>query len=279
MAGKLIDFRWPGRCGGLAVLAGLAVSSAVSPALALVEGKDEKEVLRACERQVCDIMLKKSLQGGDLQCTIVKTWAKSSIKNGVDRKISWTSGDARCTMKLHLSRAELVTAMTAPQHKFVFPPHLISCAIEEEKDVRNIRVLLAPEVEFKDGIAIGGKVKVKKVDAPFLFKTSIWTAAAMIDKVGLFQKELLKELNKLSQKRCPEHYGQPEVAAKKPAAKAAAKKSAAGDKPQKTEAKTEAKSDAKPESVKADAKREGNKAEPAKPGSAQARELDKSTKP
>lgn len=214
MARGMVDVCGYRRC-RVVPLALLAWVVGSLPALALVEGKEEKNILRACERQVCDIMLKKSPKGDDLNCTIEKTWAKSTIKNGVDKKISWTAGDARCSMRLQLSRAELVTAMTAPQHKFVFPPHLISCQIEEDKDVRNIRVLLAPEVEFKNGIATGGKVRVKKIDAPFMFKTGIWTAATLIDKVGLFQKDLTKELNKLSQKRCPEVYGDKPVAEKK----------------------------------------------------------------
>lgn len=230
MAWSLFELRGRGR-GRLVLLSFLACAAADLPALALEEGKDEKNILRACERQVCEIMLKKSPSGDDLKCTIEKTWAKSTIKNGVDKKISWTAGDARCSMKLHLNRAQLVMAMTAPQHKFVFPPHLISCQIEEEKDVRNIRVLLAPEVEFKNGIATGGKVRVKKIDAPLLFKTGIWTAATLIDKVGMFQKELTKEINKLSQKRCPEVYGDKPVVAKKllpGKRKAAAASAAAG---------------------------------------------------
>ncbi len=194
---------------------------------ALEEGKNEKDNLRACERRVCDIFLKKSMQGDDLKCGLVKTWAKSSIKNGVETgKISWTNGDARCEMELNLSRPELVAAMTAPSHHFKFPEHTIKCAIEEDKNVRQIRVVLAPEVEFKGGVATSGKVRVKKVDAPFLMKTGIWTAATMIDKLGVFEKKLLTELNKLAQKRCPEHYGKPEVVAVKKAgsAKPATKK-------------------------------------------------------
>lgn len=253
----------------LAVAATLAaVAAASAPASALVEGKDEKDNLRACERQLCEIFLKKSLKGDDLQCRIVKTWAKSTIKNGVDKKISWTSGDARCEMDLHLSRAELVAAVSAPQHRFMFKPHLIRCAIEEDKDVKSIRVLLAPEVEFKNGIAVGGKVHVKKIDAPFLFKTGIWTAATLIDKVGLFQKELTKEINKLSQKRCPEVYGEKAVAAKKTgAAKRALAKKPAGEKHADTKDKDTAHEGER--TAKADT-RQGGKSEGKAPGVTQA---------
>ena len=259
MQKKVLGFS--ARLGAAARLAPMLLPALAGSALALDEGKDEKENLRACERRVCDIFLKKSLKGDDLKCGLVKTWAKSSIKNGVETgKISWTSGDARCEMDLNLSRPELVAAMTAPSHRFKFPEHTIKCAIEEDKHVRNIRVVLAPEVEFKAGVATAGKVHVKKVEAPFLMKTGIWTAATMIDKFGLFEKKLMAELNKLAQKRCPEQYGKPEVVAvKKPApVKAAAKKTEEKTKPtegEKKEAKAEpAKVDAKGD-TKADTKK------------------------
>ena len=249
--------------GAAARIAPVLLPVLTGSALALDEGKDEKENLRACERRVCDIFLKKSLKGDDLKCGLVKTWAKSSIKSGVETgKISWTSGDARCEMELNLSRPELVAAMTAPGHRFNFPEHTIKCAIEEDKHVRNIRVVLAPEVEFKAGVATSGKVHVKKVDAPFLMKTGIWTAATMIDKFGLFEKKLMAELNKLVQKRCPEQYGKQEEVAKKPApVKSVAKKTegakpAEGEKkeaqaePQKAAAKPEAKGGARAETRK-----------------------------
>lgn len=251
--------------------AGAALMLWPGAAVALEEGKGEKDNLRACERRVCDIFLKKSIQGDDLKCGLVKTWAKSSIKSGVETgKISWSNGDARCEMELNLSRPELVAAMTAPSHRFRFPEHTIKCAIEEDKNVRHIRVVLAPEVEFKGGVATSGKVHVKKVDAPFLMKTGIWTAATMIDKLGVFEKKLMTEINKLAQKRCPEQYGKPEVVAAKktlPMKKAAAKRSDS-DKPQAAEGeKKEAKAEGKPEPKTAEApKGEATKPEPSQAG-------------
>jgi hypothetical protein len=208
----------------------------MGPAVALEAGKDEKDNLRACERRVCDIMLKRSLKGDDVKCHIVKTWEKSTIKNGVEgkNKLSWSMGDARCEMDLSLSRGELVAAMSAPSHRFKFGEQTISCVIEQEKSLRNVRVVLAPEVEFDKGEAKRGKVHVKKVSAPFFIKTGIWTAATLIDTVGVFQRDLVKELNKLSRQRCPEQYGKPEGVAGKAAPKA--KSTGVEAKPQKAEA-------------------------------------------
>lgn len=209
-------------------LAAMAAMAGMGPAAALEAGKDEKDNLRACERRVCDIMLKRSLKGDDVKCHIVKTWEKSTIKNGVEgkNKLSWSMGDAKCEMDLSLSRGELVAAMSAPSHRFKFGEQTITCVIEQEKSLRNVRVVLEPEVEFDKGEAKRGKVHVKKVSAPFFIKTGIWTAATLIDTVGVFQRDLVKELNKLSRQRCPEQYGKPEGVAGKSAPKA---KSAGAD--------------------------------------------------
>src|SRR5262245_42642415 len=69
----------------------LALSGAmVAGAQAFDEDKGEKDRLEACERSLCEILVKREAGGGDLQCALQKTWSGSKIKEGVEqKKLTW----------------------------------------------------------------------------------------------------------------------------------------------------------------------------------------------
>src|SRR5262245_17741358 len=73
----------------LSAAAALAVGVPVlmaAGAVALEEGKDEKQQLEACERELCGILVKREPSGSDLKCALQKTWAGRLIKQGVEQK-------------------------------------------------------------------------------------------------------------------------------------------------------------------------------------------------
>ena len=178
-------------------------------ALALDEGANEKDVLKACERQFCEIAAKKDAAGADLSCTLTKTWSKTKIVEGIEKKkLAWGFGDARCSIDVKAKRAGLVEAVSKPgDQSFEFEPHTIKCQIEREKEVTEIKVTLAPKIAFKDGKAVKAWLGVKDIEAPTVVKNVIWTAAQIENNFGLFHAEMISEINELIGQKCPKVMG------------------------------------------------------------------------
>ena len=175
-----------------------------SPALALEEGAKEKENLDACEKSMCELLVKKDPSGGDLTCDIAKTWAKDKIKSGVEgKKISWSLGDARCGLSLAAKRQSIIDALTKPEYELKLEPHMVKCEVEREKEVTTINISLAPRIQMKDGKAVKAWLGVGNIEAPTAIKGAIWTVAQMEDTFGIFHSELIKDVNKFVHEKCP----------------------------------------------------------------------------
>ncbi len=188
-------------------LAGLVFLAAV-PASALETPADDRDKMKACEKQLCMIVLKKETAGDDLKCDIGRTWEKSQIVDGVkEKKISWTFGDARCTINVNLKRQAIVDAMTRPSYDLVADKHTFKCKIERSEGITDVNVDAAPKMSFKGGKVDKIWLNVSNIEAPTLIKGAIWTAAKLEDNFGLFHSEMVKETNKLITQRCAKNYG------------------------------------------------------------------------
>lgn len=177
---------------------------AAGPVLALDEAANEKDQLKACEKQLCEIVTKKPTSGSDLACALSKTWNKTTIKEGVEKKkLSWGFGDARCTIDVTAKREAIVDAVSKPDQTFEFAPHTIKCQIEREKEVTNVNVTVAPKISFKDGKATKALIGLKEIEAPTVVKGAIWTVAQAEDYLGLFHSDMLSEINELIGQKCP----------------------------------------------------------------------------
>lgn len=191
-----------------AILAAVAVLTAAS-AFAFEVPADEKEKLRACEKDICEIILKKAASGADLACALSKTWAKDAIKQGIEAKsIDWSLGDARCGVDLSVKREILLKALSEPTYQLVIPEHQISCAVEREGEVTDIKLTLAPKLEFAAGKAVSASLGIGNIEAPSVLKSAIWTVAKLEETFGLFQGQLVSEINEFMLEKCQKRYGQ-----------------------------------------------------------------------
>lgn len=177
------------------------------PAHALEPLGGEEESLKKCEESVCNIILKKEGAGKNPTCNITKTWAKSTIKKGESKMVSWAFGDTRCQANLQIDRAQIVAALTEPKYTLRVPTQTVKCVVEQEGELRPITAKAAPKLKFKDGQADKIWINLEKVDGPENVAGTISTIAAMEDKLGIFHKSLIKSVNKFIHKRCAEKYG------------------------------------------------------------------------
>lgn len=190
----------------LASAAGLvgALTVGGGVALALEETANEKDALKACEKRVCEMVVKKEAAGDDLACALQKTWSKDKIKEGIEKKrISWGFGNARCAVEVKVPRATIHSALTKSEHALELAAHTVKCEVERESEVTPITVTLAPKVNFKDGKAVKAWIGVKEIEAPAVVKGAIWTVAKVEDTIGLFHSDMIAEINEFIDKKCP----------------------------------------------------------------------------
>lgn len=187
------------------VLAALATAILPGHSLALDVKKDEKDKLKACERRICETIVKKGPATGDVSCALSKTWARKSLKETSDesKKVDWTFGDARCSVDLKIPRALIVTALTAPTVKLELPQHHVTCEIERDKEIDRAHFMLGPKVRFENGQAKQVWINLNKVEGPGTIKAMANTLAKLEDTVGLFQGSLTKAINKFMAEQCP----------------------------------------------------------------------------
>jgi hypothetical protein len=211
-------------CGAAAVL------SLATPAAAIDDPPGDWDALKACEKRVCTMILSREAKGEDLSCQLAKTWAKSTLDGSESKLVKWGYGDARCTARLEMSRAEVVAALTEPKFKLDIPEHHVKCEVESDGKVSPVDVKLAPRIEFKAGKAHKIWINLKEVTGPTAIKGTVWAAAKLEDSLGIFHKSMVKSVNRFVHKQCAERYD-PAVAAAVAKAKRdrKSKKAAAAD--------------------------------------------------
>lgn len=176
------------------------------PTAAFDIAEAEHTALKACERQLCEIVLAR--RSTDFSCLLQKTWARAQLQENVERKrLSWTVGDARCRSNLVLAHDDIVHALSEPKWIVQFAPHVVHCDIETEKKTSSVDVTLAPKIVFRKGYAEKAWINVRKIDAPSGWKAALWTVAKVEDGIGIFHRDLLKQIDKLMRERCPAEYG------------------------------------------------------------------------
>jgi len=177
-----------------------AISALTQPAAAGTA--EEKQKLAQCAKEICGIIVSKNAKGPDVTCDLTKTWEKEDIQRGAESKsVTWGLGSAKCSAKVSIKRADIVAALTSPEIKFKFSKQPFSCEIGTDK--YPISATLAPVLKFKDGTNIGASLRMDDIQGATLIKGVVWTAAALEQHLGIFEGDLVREVNRFIQKECP----------------------------------------------------------------------------
>ncbi len=169
---------------------------------AAADSQAEKDKIAQCGRDICGIIVSKKPNGPDVTCDLVKTWEKEEIQKGADYKhVSWGLGQARCTAKLTIKRADVVAALTSREYTLKIGKQPVSCEIGADK--YTIGATVAPELKFTDGVAASGTVQMDDIEGAALIKGVVWTAAALERNFGLFESDLIREVNCFVHTECP----------------------------------------------------------------------------
>jgi hypothetical protein len=176
-------------------------------ASALEELRGEEEAIKACDKRLCTMLTQKNAKGEDLKCALTKTWAKSKIKEAENSKLTWGYGDARCTVDINIERVAVVQAMTGERDKFWLQPHTANCIVESDGKQEKVTATLAPKLVFKEGKVDQIWINLKSVEGPATIKATIYTAAELADRLGLFHRRMVKSANRYIERHCAKEYG------------------------------------------------------------------------
>jgi len=175
---------------------------------ALEPQSGEAAAILDCERRLCTLLQQRDARGEDLTCELSKTWVRNVIKAADQPTVKWGFGDARCNVRIHILRAQMVEALTArgADYKLWIPPHTATCLVEIDGQPRTVTATLAPKLVLKDGRVAKISVNLTNLDGPTAVKATLWTAARLADNVGLFQRPLIKSVNRFISTTCPKKY-------------------------------------------------------------------------
>jgi len=190
---------------GKSIVRGVIIPLGLSMAVAgtaFAEDEAEKAKLAQCAKDICAIVVSKDASGPDVTCDVTKTWDKDEIQKGAEqKKLSWGQGSAKCTAKLSLKRADIVDSLTKPDHLLKVEKQAVSCEIGESK--YPISATLAPELKFKESAVTNAALHINDIQGATLIKGAVWTAATLEQNFGLFEKDLVREINRFVTKGCP----------------------------------------------------------------------------
>ena len=190
---------------GAAMLLGALGLDAVN---ALEPESGEAAAILDCERRLCTLLEQRDAKGEDLTCALSKTWVRNLIKSADQPTVKWGFGDARCSIRIHISRALVAEALAArgTDYKLWIPPHTATCLVEIDGQARTVTATLAPKLILKDGRVEKIWVNLTNLEGPTAVKATLWTAARLADNVGIFQRPLIKSVNRFISTTCPKKY-------------------------------------------------------------------------
>ncbi len=191
------------RLARVAIMFLLGLAAPIGQASAIEPRPDEKERLKKCEKSLCQVLVSKKPASGDLQCPLSKVWSRKTMKEGSANKLRWGFGAAKCEVDLKVPRDMIVGALSAAEIKVTIPSHTVECEVERESSVDKAQITLAPIIEFKDGKAKKIWINVTEIKAPGVVKGVVWSAAQLEDTVGVFQRRMIKSVNKFITEECP----------------------------------------------------------------------------
>lgn len=187
-------------------LLSLAIAASALPANAIEKIPGEKKRLKKCERALCRMVLLKETKGPDLKCDLGKTWLKSDIKKGGKSKVSWGFGDAQCTTKVNVSRATILAALTQKKATVMLPHQKAVCKVDRSGEIKTVRAVLSPKLKTKWGKAKKLWINLKEIEGPADIKATVWAAANLADRLGLFHRNMIKGINKFIHTKCQQRY-------------------------------------------------------------------------
>ena len=192
---------------GLSSLSAASQTKSMAPSEVQLtpEEQNEKDLRKACKVDLCSAFHVRKPADGQVSCGVLKTWRKEQLTKMVSKGgISWPWGNAKCTADLKFKRADLIKAMADDAYDLQLEKHDIKCELDRETDKYEIKMEIAPKVQFKQGKAVKAQMNWGKIEAPVLAKSVLWSATAADNTFGALQSTVVEDINDFIGAKCLE---------------------------------------------------------------------------
>jgi hypothetical protein len=172
----------------------------------------EKEARKQCKVDICKVFATRSAEGAPIACDVTKTFLEGDISQRIlSGRIGWPWGNAQCTTRVELDRAELAKTLAKPEGTIKLKAHELKCTVDNQKnglgtgaDGYALKVSVAPEVTFKNGKATEVKLNWSNIDAPMLAQGAIWTATTADSAINVMGGSAVTMINEFMGDHCKE---------------------------------------------------------------------------
>jgi len=170
------------------------------------EEKKEREARRDCKVKICAAFRSKKAEGGDIACSVLKTWRKEQLSKMIEKaKVSWPWGPVKCVADIKLKRADLIKAMTDDKFDAQLDKHQVACEVDRDKEPKaEIKFEFSPKVTFEKGKATKAALNWGSIEAPTLVKGAMWTATATDNTFNVLQGTMVEDINDFIGPKCDE---------------------------------------------------------------------------
>jgi hypothetical protein len=172
----------------------------------------ELERLQQCDRDLCSILRTPSTAGHPLQCDLSMTWYKDTIDKAAKAKgLIWPLGDAHCKAKVDIKRAVITRALTDTSYHMKVPDQAATCDVDYKGTLYPVKASVAPEIEFREGKATSVVLGIHNIEANTIVKALVWSAVKLQEKMGAYQDDMVRALNKYIETECRARPGKREA--------------------------------------------------------------------
>ena len=197
--------------GNLSLFSFLAALMVAGAGQARAQGS-ELERLQQCDRDLCSILRTPSAAGRPLQCDLSMTWYKDQIDKAAKAKgLIWPLGDAHCKAKVDIKRAVITRALTENSYHMKVQDQAATCDVDYKGTLYPVKAFVAPELEFRDGKAMSVTLGIHNIEATTMVKALVWSAVKLQEKLGAYQEDMVREINKYIETQCRPRAGKREA--------------------------------------------------------------------
>jgi hypothetical protein len=166
----------------------------------------EREGRKACKVAICGAFRARRADGGDIACTVLKSWRKEQLDKMLAKaKVTWPWGRVRCSADVKLKRDALIRAMTNEKFETQLDRHHVGCTVDRGKEApAQVTFDFSPKVTFEKGKAVKASLNWGKIEGPSLVKGAMWTATATDNAFNVLQGTLVEDINDFIGKKCDE---------------------------------------------------------------------------
>src|SRR5262245_24208433 len=165
----------------------------------------ESQARQGCKVAICDAARRKEPQGGNIACSVVKTWPAIDLKEKILKgKLDWPWGNAQCEANLNLARDLIIAAMLQPKFEAKVGKHQVQCHLEAKDagDAKTVEFTIDPVVTFENGKAVKATLQWGDVSGSKAAKGALWSASAVDNAFNMLQGVVLEQINEFFAAKC-----------------------------------------------------------------------------